>query len=342
VKNPKKLELALAVLLALFVGLWAIRAYNAHRFHFEQQTRVMMDTYITISAIGPQRATMAAINKAFDRMLEVDIKFNCFNPKSPIYAFNHQGVSISDPEIIKVVRVALELSKKSDGAFDITILPVSQLWGFPTKSFHLPTGQEIKEALEKVGYQHLLFEDGNLVKDQEDVSIDLGAIAKGYAVGEAAKVLRSQGITSAIVQAGGDTYALGRKGKRPWTVGIRDPFGKSQEDLLGYVEIEDLTIMGSGDYERFFIKDGKKYHHIFDAKTGFPAEGSSGVFVISPDPMMSDGLATTLFVLGPEKGMKILEEIPNTEAIMVMPSEKKLYTPGLKDALKAVPKGGKK
>lgn len=294
----------------------------------------MMDTYVTIYADGSKETTSRAIDLALDRMQEIDTKFNILNPKSPLHTFNQQGLPISDEEILNVVRAALDICQKTDGAFDITVCPLIRLWGFYGESPHLPREQQIKDCLKKIGYKYIVIKDGKIHSVKENISIDLGAIAKGYAVSQAVKVLRKEGVTSALIDAGGDVYALGKKNNKLWKVGIRSPRG---EDLLGYLEVENTAVMGSGDYERFFVKDGRRYHHIFNPKTGYPAEGLSGITVISPDPMMADAWATVLFVIGPERGLDIVEKMPGMEAIMVTTSGEILYSSGLKNALKVVP-----
>lgn len=331
-KKPllKKLKLAFILAGAVFLVLLGIRFYNQYRFHLEKQTRFMMDTYVTIYAVGPASITAPAISSALDRMQEIDTKYNSLNPESPIYAFNHQGVPISDPEIIDVVRLALQIARDSDGAFDITVAPLIELWGFYDKTPRLPGEGEIKECLSKVGYQYLALNSSTLQKSKKDVQIELGGIAKGYAVSQAVRALKTEGVTSALIDAGGDVYALGKKGRDLWKVGIRSPRG---DHILGYVEVEDLAVMGSGDYERFFIKDGKRYHHIFNPKTGYPVEGVSGTTLIHPDPMVADAWNTAVFVLGPEKGLKQVEKISDMETIMVTTSGEIIYSTGLKNAL---------
>jgi len=330
--KKKLILIIIAVLVLAFLG---VRAYNAYRFHLEKQTRFMMDTYVTIYAVGPEKTTSRAVDLALDRMQAIDAKFNMLNAESPLYTFNAEGVPISDREIVEVVRVALDVARKSDGAFDITISPLVELWGFYGGSPHLPQEQEVKDCLSKTGYEYLLIEDGKLKKSKKDIRIDLGGIAKGYAVTQAVEVLKAEGATSALIDAGGDVYALGRRGSKFWKVGIRSPRG---EDLLGYVEVEDQAVMGSGDYERFFIKDGKRYHHIFNPKTGYPAEGLSGTTLIHPDPLVADAWNTAIFVLGPKKGLEIVEKIPGMEAIMVTTDGEILYSSGLKNALKVISK----
>ncbi len=333
---PKKVRLIFILIAVVFIALLAVRIYNSKRFHLGKQTRFMMDTYVTIYAVGSEKITSRAIELALDRMQEVDAKFNILNPKSPLYAFNHQGAPIYDKEILSLVRIALQICHESDGAFDITISPLVELWGFYGDSSRLPHEQEIKNCLSKIGYKYLtIIENGRLEKTKDTIRIDLGGIAKGYSVSQAAKVLKAEGVTSALIDAGGDVYALGKKGSKFWNVGIRSPRG---EDLLGYMEVEDLAVMGSGDYERFFIKEGKRYHHIFDPKTGYPVEGLTGITVIYSDPIIADAWATALFVMGLEKGLEIVEKIPGMETIMVNASGEILYSSRLNNSLKVMPK----
>lgn len=335
-KRPlKKMKAALILVVVLIAALFAFRYYNRYRYHLEKQTRFMMDTYVTIYAVGPKSITSPAINLAMNRMQEIDKKFNSLNPDGPIYAFNHKGIPISDEEILHVVALALEIARESDGLFDITVAPLIEIWGFYGDSPRLPDEQKIRASLAKVDYRLLSLKNGRLEKKNNDVHIDLGGIAKGYAIDQAVKVLKHEGVTSALVDAGGDVYALGKKGRDPWKVGLRNPRGS---DLIGYVEVEDLAVMGSGDYERFFIKDGKRYHHIFDPKTGYPAEGVRGTTLIYSDPMAADAWNTAIFVLGPKEGLKRVENIPGMEAVMVTSSGEVLYTSGLKKALYTIAK----
>lgn len=330
----KKLKVLFILIVVVCMALWGTRVYNGYRFHVEKETRFMMDTYVTIYAVGPKEITSKAIGLALDRMQEIDVKFNALNPKSPIYAFNHQGTPISDPEILDLIRLALKVSKESNGAFDITVAPLVELWGFYEKAPHLPQDQVIKDCLKNVGYQHLSLNNGKLEKDNEDTRIDLGGIAKGYALSQAVGVLKQNGVTSALIDAGGDVYGLGKKGKNLWKVGIMNPRG---EGMLGYVEVEDLAVMGSGDYERFFIQDGKRYHHIFNPKTGYPTEGVAAVTVIYQDPIVAQPWTKISFIMGPKRGLEILEKIPGMEVIIVTTSQEIMYSPGLKHIFNVIP-----
>ncbi|MDO9265143.1 MAG: FAD:protein FMN transferase [Desulfosalsimonadaceae bacterium] len=342
--NKKKFSLKAKSAAGLFIIIlltacgMGIRQYNLYRFHLEKDVRLMMDTYVSIYAIGPAKVTKPAIDLAFKRMAQIDAKFSIQNPKSPLYAFNHYGAPVSDKEILHVVRTALEISQKTGGAFDITVCPLIEAWGFYGETPKLPPESDIREAMKNVGYQYLLIHDGILEKTRPGVRIDLGGIAKGYSVGEAAKVLKANGVTSALIDAGGDVYAMGLKGNGPWKVGIRET---RSTGLMGYLEAEDIAVIGSGDYERFFIHDGRRYHHIFNPATGYPTEGLSGITIIYSDPMIAQAWAKAPFVLGPEKGLEALQKISGMEVLMVTDSGEKIVSSGLKHHIMQMPKTNK-
>lgn len=321
-----------ATILLIMLACWSTGTLTPPRSPMQKKTRFLMDTYVAISVPGPAERASSAIDAALDRVAEIDAKFNALNDKSPVYSFNHAGVPIVDEEILSLVRLGLQISRDSQGAFDMTVAPLSELWGFYSKAPRLPTGQEVRDTLKVVGSQHLSFREGKLEKDQAGVRIDLGGIAKGYALSEAVRVLKSRGVRSGLVDAGGDIYALGRTGGRQWRVGVRDPRG---DCLLGYVPAENMAVMGSGDYERFFIQDGKRYHHIFDPRTGHPTEGVASVTIIYPDPVAAQAWAKIPFVLGPQKGLEMLEKIPGMEAIIILTTGERLYSRGGKHALRS-------
>lgn len=329
----KKILLLIGIGIGIGIGL-ALWQIQSSRLHLEEQSRFMMGTYVTIQAAGPGEVVSAAIDLAFERMGEIEIKFNALNPKSPLYAFNHQGAPVRDREVLDLIYVALEVSRDSQGAFDITVGPLIKLWRFSGDSPHPPEEEEIKEALENIGYEHLVFTKEGLKADKKDVSIGLGGIAKGYAVARAAETLRAEGITSALIDAGGDIYALGRKDREQWKVGIQHP---RRRGLLGYLKVSDMAVMGSGDYERFFIKEGRRYHHILDPRTGYPAEDLTSVTVIYPDAAIADAWATAFFVLGPKKTLEMVEKISDMEVVMVTSEEEILYSSGLKKILNLFP-----
>lgn len=312
-----------SLIVLICLGLWSIRQVNLPIFRAEKETRLMMGTYVTVIVLAPKEIAAKAINLAFIRMYEIDVKFNPINPQSPVYAFNTASEPISDLEIIGLVNRALEISKESAGAFDITVAPLSELWGFYAKSLRVPSVDEIKECLRNVGYQHLFFINGKLNKDNPAVKIDFGGIAKGYALAEAVRVLKDNGVTSALIDLGGDVYALGRKGAKPWKIGIKNPRAKG---ILGYIEVKDQAVSSSGDYERFFVENGKRYHHIFNPATGYPTQGVAGVTLIHFDPVLAQAWAKIPFVLGPQEGIKALNRIKNLQAVIITTSGEIIYS----------------
>ncbi len=319
---------AVAVLLSLVVlGTWELLQ---NRFHLEREMRFIMDTYVTIYAAGPSSGTRPAIDAALDRMEAVDAKFSISNTESPVYLFNEQGTPITDTEILDIVQAALHITLDSEGAFDITAAPIIELWGFYGDSPRIPSKREIDTCLVHVGFEHLSLTSRGLQKNDPRVKIDLGGIAKGYAIGQAVSVLKEYGIESALIDAGGDVYALGKRGKNPWKVGIKDPRG---DGILGYVEVENTAVMGSGDYERFFEIDGERYHHIFNPRTGYPVPGLAGTVLICRNPMMADGWNTAIFAMGAQKGLDLVSRRDDMEALMITSSGDMLTTDGLETSL---------
>ncbi|MEI7640158.1 MAG: FAD:protein FMN transferase [bacterium] len=295
--------------------------------NIQKKTEFLMDTYVSIIIPG-DKSMLVAMDKGFKRMEEVSIKFNVLNPKSPFYDFNMTGKPVEDPECVALVSTALKVAALSDGALDITVKPVVDLWGFYSPDPHVPDKAALKKALAKVGYKNLLIKNGKLIKLKEGVQLDLGAIAKGYAVGEAMKVLKAAGVKSALIDAGGDIYAIGKNGKDRWKIGIKNP---RADGLLGGMEIDpDITVATSGDYERFFEKDGIRYCHIFDPKTGYPAKsGTISVSVITDDATLADAWSTAFFVMGKDKTAALVKKIGTVETIMVADNETISYSPGL-------------
>ncbi len=298
--------------------------------HLEKQIRYLMDTYVTIYAYGPKKKASLAVDRAFKRMEEVAVKFDAHNEKSPVYAFNNYGAPITDPEILEVVRIALDVSKKSNGAFDITVYPLVKLWGFYKKKMQIPSESEIKSALDNIGYQYLIIKDGKLISDKKGIAIDFGGIAKGYAADQAAGVLKEEGIKSAMIDAGGSIYAIGTNKGNPWKVGLQHP---RKEGIFGFVEVFDTALNTSGDYRRFFMINGKRYSHILNPKTGYPVDEFSSVTVIYPDSTVGDAWSTAVFVLGPDKGLKAAKNVRGMELILIDAAGNVSYSDGLKDKL---------
>ena len=228
------------------------------------------------------------------------------------------GTRVS-PETCKVIKTALDFGRLSGGLFDITIAPVVGLWGFETKEAGVPGPDELKAALPLVDYRRVKVFDDCRVALGAGQSMDLGGIAKGYASDEVARVLREAGVDRALINLGGNILALGKKKDgSPWKLGIQDPLQHTGA-TVGYLEVSGGAVVTSGVYERFFIRDGKKYHHILDPNTGFPVDNNlAGVSISSPSGLDADALSTVLFLMGVDKGCGLLKSFPDCGAVFVL------------------------
>jgi len=289
-----------------------------------------MDTYVTIQAYAPGPKGTTGLDSAFARLEQLSHKFNHLDSSSPLYAFNERSVPITDPEIIRVLEAAQRISVLSGGAFDVTVEPLVRLWGFYGGCPALPEQRQIDSCLKFVGYRNLVIEDGRVTRRNPGTRIDLGGIAKGFGLVEAARVLRRAGVDSALIDLGGDVYAIGRKGEREWRVGIRNPRG---DGVVGVVALHNLAAVTSGDYERFFFgPDSIRYCHILNPHTGWPARGFSSTTVLMSDPLLAQGLSKVLFILGPE-AMKLADSAGHFEALLISDSMKVITSEGLAGAI---------
>ena len=318
----KKILLTAAVLLAAAALAYAWRGgYLRGDGRLIKRTRFMMDTLCTIQAPNQhgRLRTEAAIERAFDRMAEVDRKFNGLNPQSPVYKFNHDRLPVADREIYSLVRTAAELSAETGGAFDITAYPLVDLWGFYTTSSSsqtVPSPEKLRVARSRVGWRRLKLEGGLVTPADGEVMMDLGGIAKGYALGEGVKALKAGGLTAGLILAGGQVQTFGSAAPGvPWKVGLRNP--RKEGYIAGLPFDSELGISTSGDYERFFEANGVRYHHVLDPKTGYPARGVMSVSVITPDPVRADALSTALFVMGPESALAFARRRGGLDVIVV-------------------------
>lgn len=302
------------------------------------ETAIKMDTVIQIKAYGPK--ARAAIKAAFERIDEIEKIASATIETSDISRINQAAgkeyVKVH-PEIIKMLKTAVKYSELSSGAFDITVGPLIKLWGIGTENHenqNIPAEAEIKAKLPLVGYKNISINEGdNSVKLlKEGMSIDLGGIAKGFAADEAIKIFKENGVNSALISLGGSSmYTLGNKPDgSPWRVGIQHPRKERGEVNVTIINLTEQALSTSGDYERYFIKDGKRYHHILNPATGYPTDNGviSNTIVMDsgiPDSnMLADILTKTVFVSGIDKGFKIIDSIPGVSCLTIT-SDYKIY-----------------
>jgi len=242
------------------------------------------------------------------------------------------------PELIDVLEKALEYAEKSGGAFDPTVGPLVKLWGIGTDEGRVPENEEIKKTLELVNYREVEInrEKGTVFLKRAGMALDLGAIAKGYAADEAARLLAKEGVESGIIDLGGNIFAMGERkestGKgAPWRVGVQDPRAE-RGNYIGILNVKNKSVVTSGVYERFFEKDGKRYHHIFSIESGFPVEnGLLSVTIAADDSIDADALSTAAFVLGWEKGRELIAGVEGAGGIFVFDDLSVCVTENLKD-----------
>lgn len=267
-----------------------------------------------------QEKLVAAIDSAFAEVKRLEKQMSEWIPDSPIaltarYA-GVKPVAVTD-EIIEIVEKALEISERTDGRFDISFKPLGRLWDVmnrkePPEDFH------IKEILGLVNYKNILLDKINktIYLKKPGMAIGLGGIAKGYAVSRAEGKITEAGISDFIINAGGDLYFSGNRNGEPWSCGIQDP-DKNVNVLLRFKIKSDCAVVTSGNYERFFIFEGKKYHHIIDPKTGYPGTGTKSVTVFAKDAAFADAYATSFFLLGYERSLEITDKNKDVAFIMI-------------------------
>ncbi len=290
-----------------------------------------MGTRIAVElAADDPAAGEKAIDAVIAEMHRIDTTMSVYKPDSEVSRVNRDaaaGPVKVDPELAALVARALEFSKMSDGAFDITYASVGYLYDY--RAHKHPTEAQIKAALPGISWRHVIVDlPGSTIRfTQPGVRIDLGGIAKGYAVDTSIAILQKLGITHATVTAGGDSRIIGDRGGRPWVVGIRHPDDKNR--VIARIPLEDAAISTSGDYERYFDEKGVRYHHIIDPKTGKSPHGIRSVTVIAPTSTFAEGLTKSVFIMGPERGLALVESKPDCDAVVVTAEGKVLYSKGL-------------
>lgn len=294
-----------------------------------QDTRLLMGTTVTIEAAGADRATLEqASAAAFAEMARIEALMSPYRPDSDVSHLTAASRAATvAPETAEVITLGLEIARRSGGAFDLTLGRLKTLWGIDSEAPQVPTAAAIAEALRGIGPEALAISGRHVTKAKPQLAVDLGAIAKGYAVDRALAVLRDHGVTSAAVNAGGDIALLGTRQGRPWRIGIQHP--RQPDGVLATLEVADRAVVTSGDYERAFEHNGRRYHHLFDPQSGYPADRCQSVTVLAPRAVLADALATALFVLGPQQGLALLRDYPGVDALIVGADGRLYSTPAL-------------
>lgn len=295
-----------------------------------------MDTYISMTAYGEGGAK--ALQNAQNLITDAERRLSVTDTGSEIYRLNHRAGDTAEvsEETAALLRFALHMADETGGALDPAIYPVLTAWGFTTDHHQIPPKDTLDALLPLVDYHQIELKD-HTVTLPKGMEIDFGAIAKGYSGQQAADLVRRAGISSAILNLGGNVQAIGEKPDGSlWRVGLQSPWG---HDYLGILSIKDLAVVTSGSYERFFVgEDGRTYHHIINPKTGYPADnGLVSVTIIGPDGGLCDALSTALFVMGPEKAAAYWRNHKDFDMILVTGNHELFITPSIQDRFQLDP-----
>ena len=297
-----------------------------------------MDTTIELRIQAESRREAEALSgQLFAEIKRLEALLSRTIPGSDLDLVNRmagkEAVAVS-PDTLAVARLAVQYAQLTEGAFDPTVAPLMDLWGFVGRQFRVPSPGELEEVLPRVDFSLVEIDSVNstIYLPRAGMSLDFGGIAKGYIVDRGLELLKAAGIRSAFLNAGGDIGLLGSKPDgTPWRIGVSHP--REDDQFSAVLPLSGVAVVTSGDYERFFEEGGVRYHHLLDPGTGRPARALSSVTVIAPTAVKADALSTALFVLGPEQGLALVERLPGVEAVLVTAGMEVLISTGLQEII---------
>lgn len=320
----------IAAVLVLF-GLTLFPLDAEAGWHEETQgimgTRVHVEFFVIDDARGPD-----LLNSVMQEMHRIDHALSSYKADSELSKVNRQAgqgwVEVSD-ELLELITKAHQISELTGGAFDITYASVGRYYDY--REGKVPDDDTVQKAVQGINYRYVERDDvnGRVRFQRPEVYIALGGIAKGHAVDRGLQILQDAGITQASVSAGGDSRIIGNRGGKPWTVGIQHP--RKPDEMSAVLPLEDTAVSTSGDYERYFERDGVRYHHILDPSTGRSATGAWSVTILGPEATLTDALSTSVFVLGPKLGLELIDSLPGIDAIIIDPQGQLLVSADLSE-----------
>ena len=319
---------ALSTLRSRFAG--PFRAAQPSAGWCRREEAIMGSAIVVERWAGTRAEGEAAIDAVMAEMHRIDRAMSPHKPDSELSRINReagrQAVRLS-AEMFALVGRAIEFSRWSDGAFDISYASVGQLYDY--RAGIAPDDAAVAQARQAIGWQQLLLDRaaGTLRFGQPGMRIDLGGFAKGHAVDRSVAILRERGIAHAMVSAGGDSHLLGDHRGRPWMIAVRDP--RQEGGAVAVLPLQDVAVSTSGDYERFFVKGGVRHHHLIDPRTGRSPSGVRSVTIVADDGLTSEALSKTVFVLGRERGLALIDSLPGVDAVVVDAQGQLHYSAGL-------------
>ena len=337
---PKRLLSVFVVAFPVFVTVLIRPGDVAAELRQYTDTRPLMGTLVSMTVEGPRRDVLEqGVNDAYREMSRLSDMMNHYNPDSVVSEINRRAGTqpVKAPrELMEVLRMAQRVSERSEGAFDITVGSLN-VWRFNPEKPGIPTPDEIRRALPLVNFRHVILNEKNrtVLLQQPGMRIDLGGIAKLYILDAGMQALKQRGIKHAMVNGGGDVAVMGKHRGRPWRIGIRHP--RRDDALLGAVELTRGWVVTSGDYERYFFRDGKRYHHILDPRTGYPTEGPQQVTLVADDIVQVNGYSLAIMVRGQDWGRDLIARTPGLSGLIVSHDGEPRISPGMGNLRFATP-----
>lgn len=347
--NKKTVAAVAAVLVILVIISLAVKKKNtnsvANNFNLATDkkndepltdTTFALDTFITVSIYNGGDENI--LKESIDFIRKYENVFSATNFTSELYKLNHREKGLNSVEVSEdlayLINKALYYCKISNGAFDITTEPLKEIWDFNSETPSLPTEEEIQERLPLIDYRKVSVEGNTINFAADDISIDLGAIAKGYIADKTKEFLLKKGVDSAIINLGGNVLCVGKKPNGSnFTIGLQKPYADRNE-TVALLSVDDASVVSSGVYERHFVIDGKNYHHILNPHTGYPYDnGLVGVSILTKFSTDADALSTTCFSLGADEGVKLLNGISDTYGYFILEDYSIVYSEGAKEQL---------
>lgn len=328
----RRVSLLVIVCLLMQGEAFAQGAPSSAKAH--KKVLLLMGTRFELVAVSEnEQLATKAIDAGVDEIKRIEALISEWQPTSQTSAINRAAGSMPvsvDPELYDLIVRSLKVSKLTGGAFDISFAAAYKLWKFDGSMTRMPSPEEVAASVKHIGFERIILDPKThsvFLKDPE-MKIGFGAIGKGYAANRARDVMRKMGITAGVVNAAGDMITWGRQPDgQPWYVGIADPAEKDK--VFSWLTASETSVVTSGDYEKYAEIDGKRYAHIIDPRTGYPATGLKSVTIICPDAELADALATAVFVLGPEEGLYLVNQLKGVECLMVTDKDEMLTSENL-------------
>ncbi|MEE8423306.1 MAG: FAD:protein FMN transferase [Thermodesulfobacteriota bacterium] len=316
----KRYILPIAILFLMTIllsGSAPTRNYDLQEY---KQVRDFFGTYVSIHCFYERKIDISnVVHQCWERLKTIQASMNAQSTVGDVARINDlgfYGVQVRD-DVYNLLKDSIEFSRLTEGAFDVTVFPLVVLWKKAAEIGQMPPEDTLEDARNKVGYKYIRLETDNIVfLEKKGMKIDLGGIAKGYAVDQVAEILEQNGLRHFLIDAGGDIYSRGLYGgKKRWKVGVQDP--TKRNSIINILKIRDAAVTTSGDYERFYIINGKRFSHIINPVTGYPQEIVISATTIAPTALEADVFSTALSVMGSQEGIDLIDSLRGVEAMIV-------------------------